>query len=65
MSSWQERVQFELNELKQRIESLYNFLGTDGFYKLSENHQEMLKTQLEIMRAYASILTLRLKDGKA
>lgn len=65
MSSWQEIAKDELEDLKSKNRALYGFMGTDIYYSLSEVQQDLLKTQLEIMRAYECILVLRLKDGKA
>lgn len=54
------RVHFELSELSDNLYKLGMFLLTDTFLSLSEENQELLKKQAEVMAEYESILTARL-----
>ena len=57
-----EKVSEEQKELGEKISKLALFIFTDDdFKKLSEEKQDLLKDQFEIMKEYYEILHKRLK----
>lgn len=50
----------EKRELNEKIVTLDSFIRTEPFAQLADEQQHLLKAQLEIMTAYASILRSRL-----
>ena len=56
-----ERVEIELQELKEKIKNLKNFIGSNSKDKLSSEVQFLLVTQLKTMQAYSNLLTRRLE----
>ena len=64
MSEAKLRVYSELNELKDRILKLGNFVKTETFNKLEEESRLLLLEQLHIMNAYTCVLVRRLDAWK-
>jgi len=67
MSTVQDRVKNEYDELVIKHDKLLDFVNTDAFYALNVEHQCLLRAQLGAMAAYMWILCERLnlfKQGK-
>jgi hypothetical protein len=62
MTSAKERVEIELAELKEKLESLCNLLCTPLDDRLHPNSIKMLLLQKDIMMAYVGILEMRLEN---
>ena len=58
--NWQQRVRDEHHDLVQRKNSLGAFIRGDKFESLSDDQQQMLKSQLYLMGEYGDILVLRI-----
>lgn len=59
MEDYQRRVAVELNELNEKIRRLEVFAGGSAFDALDKFDQGLLLAQCDAMRAYATILGLR------
>ena len=55
-----ERVEIELNDLKEKITKLNTFRFSVNFSNISDLQQELLKEQVYYMEKYADILIKRL-----
>ena len=64
MEAYQLRVIEEKKELDAKIKSLENFLKLEIFVKIEKSEQSRLKSQLNIMREYATILHQRIINFK-
>ena len=64
MEAYQLRVIEEKKELDAKIKSLENFLKLEIFVKIEKSEQNRLKSQLNIMREYATILHQRIINFK-
>ena len=61
MKDWQQRIIDEKNELDEKTIKLERFInGNLSFDALTAQDQELLKAQLEIMKAYIAILIARM-----
>lgn len=60
MSTFQERLSQEFDDLEEKITKLNNFIESDRFCDLDLTSQLLLETQLNTMRAYSNILDLRI-----
>ena len=60
-----ERMELELRELSQRIAKLKAFLDNEKFLSLPEVDQHALRSQCNLMIAYADVLEDRLHRAKA
>lgn len=59
-SSYQLRVIEERNSLDARRTKLYSFTQTPAYNQISQSERDMLEVQRQVMRAYSTILTLRI-----
>jgi len=59
LQPYQQRVANELNELSEKIARLECFANGKGFEQLDKIDQGLLLAQCDAMRAYATILGLR------
>jgi hypothetical protein len=64
MSTWQERVQDELNELTVRLVKLRGFIATPEFRELSVAQCHLMVDQSHLMAQYADTLAARLSEEK-
>ena len=60
MSDFKTRLHDEKAELSTKIEKLSSFIDGDIFKTLDSHNQDLLKTQLHIMRSYENVLTIRI-----
>jgi len=61
MKDWQQRLLDEKAGLELKINNLNKFVPYhDNFIELSTQDQALLKTQLDIMKAYMAILNARI-----
>ena len=60
MTSYQERVVREKEELDERIRKLVVFLGTKMFFDLPVDEQKRLRRQELIMELYSDVLADRI-----
>lgn len=60
-SNAKERVQFELEELNEKMHKLRSFVSSDKFSELSSLSKKLLLRQLCYMKKYADVLKLRLE----
>ena len=61
MKDWQQRIIDEKNELDEKTIKLERFINENlSFDALTAQDQELLKAQLEIMKAYIAILIARM-----
>lgn len=58
--TWEDRLEIEADELKERIDKLGAFIGGELFNALPENARKVLNDQKQVMDTYYSILSLRL-----
>lgn len=61
MNTFVERMSFEYDELKERIDKLYTFLKSDKYKSLIMEEQDDLMTQYHAMIIYKIALERRLK----
>ena len=61
MTTPEGRRQHELCQLNKKRDSLTTFMAGPTFRRLPSNHQIMLRTQSDIMAAYANILMMRMR----
>jgi hypothetical protein len=59
MGDWKERLRAEDKELGERIGRLNDFKKSDEWYHLMERDQFLLAHQLQLMKAYRSVLSYR------
>jgi|HubBroStandDraft_5_1064220.scaffolds.fasta_scaffold506610_2 hypothetical protein len=64
IDDWLTRVRTESEELIQKIQRLEAFRGTPEHRALLVLHQDLLTSQLLVMRAYAEILRQRISSWK-
>ena len=60
LQPYQQRVLDEYNELDEKLNKLYNFIGDDEFQELSVNEQVTLQLQSEYMFLYLNTLAKRM-----
>jgi len=60
MSTYQDRVKQEKEELDEKLRSLHNYLDSEGFNKLENRQQYLLSAQYDIMLKYSSVLKERI-----
>jgi hypothetical protein len=53
------RMDLELSSLTMKVDKLDTFIRSETFYKLPNNEQYPLRSQLQIMREYQTILSER------
>ena len=58
--SFLDRLKIEERELDEKYQKLQDFILSEGFEKLDNDRQDVLKRQLEVMASYLSILEERL-----
>lgn len=59
MENCRERLQEERKDIKARFIKLVEFINSAEFYRLSDNHQQILRNQKVVMEEYLDILNLR------
>lgn len=59
MENYREQLQEERKEIKARFIKLVEFINSSEFYRLSDNHQQILRNQKVVMEEYLDILNLR------
>ena len=59
MNNYREQLQEERKELKARFVKLVEYIYSAEFYKLSDNHKQLLRNQKKVMEEYLNILNLR------
>lgn len=59
MDTYREQLQEERKEIKARFIKLVEFINSAEFYRLSDNHQQVLRNQKVVMEEYLDILNLR------
>ena len=59
MSTYQERLLVEKQELDEKLTKLNSFLITDTFTGLSLVNQDLMKRQAFVMKEYSDILQTR------
>lgn len=60
MNSFKERLTVEKIELKEKIDKLSAFLGSDNFKSIDKRQQGLLRQQLTVMLQYLEILQDRI-----
>lgn len=60
MSTWQERLKAEYEELKERTDKLFSFTETLDFEELPNNVQFIMEMQHVTMKNYLLLLEMRL-----
>lgn len=60
MDDFKKRLQIEYDELVDKLAKLESFLGTEQFYKLSDEFQSLLIVQAGAMNTYILCLRQRL-----
>ena len=63
MDSYREQLQEERKELKTRFIKLVEYINSAEFYRLSDNHKQLLRNQKKVMEEYLSILNLRMFEN--
>ena len=63
MSDYREQLQEERKDIKARFIKLVEFINSAEFYRLSDNHQQVLRNQKVIMEEYLDILNLRMFEN--
>ena len=63
MDSYREQLQEERKELKSRFIKLVEYIYSAEFYRLSDNHKQLLRNQKKVMEEYLSILNLRMFEN--
>ena len=53
----------EQKEIKSRVSKLLDFISSAEFYKLSDNHKQLLRNQKKVMEEYLNILNLRMFEN--
>lgn len=61
MKEYQERVIEEKNELDEKINKLYDFIGSDEYNSDITVNQVLLLDQFAIMKSYSNILLRRIE----
>lgn len=62
MSTWNERVEVERNELNEKLQKLTGFINNrEKFTELPKKQQMLLERQERAMKAYLDILDQRLR----
>ena len=59
MDTYREQLQEERKDIKARFIKLVEFINSAEFYRLSDNHQQVLRNQKVVMEEYLDILNLR------
>lgn len=59
MDTYREQLQEERKDIKARFIKLVEFINSGEFYRLSDNHQQVLRNQNVVMEEYLNILNLR------
>lgn len=59
MDNYREQLQEERKDVKARFIKLVEFINSAEFYRLSDNHQQILRNQKVVMEEYLDILNLR------
>jgi hypothetical protein len=62
-TTWQDRVWFEKDATKKRIEMLEEFMKSPGLLTLSRHMECLMYAQAEAMRVYVALLEARLARG--
>ena len=63
MDSYREQLQEERKELKSRFIKLVEYIYSAEFYRLSDNHKQLLRNQKKVMEEYLNILNLRMFEN--
>lgn len=63
MNNYREQLQEERNELKARFIKLVEYIYSAEFYRLSDNHKQLLRNQKKVMEEYLNILNLRMFEN--
>lgn len=63
MNSYREQLQEERKELKARFIKLVEYIYSAEFYRLSDNHKQLLRNQKKVMEEYLNILNLRMFEN--
>ena len=63
MNNYREQLQEERKELKARFIKLVEYIYSAEFYRLSDNHKQLLRNQKKVMEEYLSILNLRMFEN--
>jgi hypothetical protein len=58
-TTYMERIKLEIDELSNKIDKLLDFTGTTNFKALEGGKQRLMDDQLQVMKSYLSILTVR------
>ena len=59
MDTYREQLQEERKDIRARFIKLVEFINSVEFYRLSDNHQQILRNQKVVMEEYLDILNLR------
>lgn len=59
MENYREQLQEERKDIKAKFIKLVEFINSGEFYRLSDNHQQVLRNQKVVMEEYLDILNLR------
>lgn len=65
ISTWQTRLTTEADDLRQRVDALAAFIGTQEFDALPHDDRFYLQEQLKPMRVYLGILDVRIQRLQA
>ena len=63
MNNYREQLQEERKELKARFVKLVEYIYSAEFYRLSDNHKQLLRNQKKVMEEYLNILNLRMFEN--
>jgi len=63
MNNYREQLQEERKELKARFIKLVEYIYSAEFYRLSDNHKQLLRNQKKVMEEYLNILNLRMFEN--
>lgn len=53
----------EQKEIKSRVSKLLDFISSAEFYRLSDNHKQLLRNQKKVMEEHLNILNLRMFEN--
>ena len=59
MDNYREQLQEERKDIRAKFIRLVEFINSGEFYRLSDNHQQVLRNQKVVMEEYLDILNLR------
>ena len=60
MEEWKKKLTDDADELKTKLDKLFNFINSSKYCKLEFHNQYLLTQQLEAMRSYYRILKARI-----